>query len=170
MKQTNPTKNETTTTPQNKKKKIKPRYMIQLLTTCWPLPDPILRPPLWTVLLGNCPSLYTGYDVLWCGVSLWPFQVTCTQYDPSQLLLCTYSLSEHKTLSKSLTKDKHYIGTKTSACYQCYCHTEFKTRHWTSYGEESNYPSWNQDNLLDFLLRKEESFLRTADGCWGTTA
>lgn len=140
MKQTNPTKNETTTTPQNKKKKNKTKVhdttAHHLLTTARPHP----QTPLWTVLLGNCPSLYTGYDVLWCGVSLWPFQVTCTQYDPSQLL-CTYSLSEHKTLSKSLTKDKHYIGTKTSACYQRYCHTEFKTRHWTSYGEENNYPS-----------------------------
>lgn len=34
------------------------------------------------------------------------------------------------------------------------------------YWEENNYPSWNQDNLQDFL-RKRGICLRTADGCWG---
>ena len=32
------------------------------------------------------PSLYTGHDVLWYGISLWLVQVSCPGYAPSQLL------------------------------------------------------------------------------------
>ena len=33
------------------------------------------------------PSLYTGHDVIWCGISLWPVWVSCPGCVPSQLLV-----------------------------------------------------------------------------------
>ena len=33
------------------------------------------------------PSLYTGHDVPWYGISLWLVQVSCPGYAPSQLLV-----------------------------------------------------------------------------------
>ena len=33
------------------------------------------------------PSLYTGHDVLWYGISLWPVWVSCPGCVPSQLLV-----------------------------------------------------------------------------------
>ena len=33
------------------------------------------------------PSLYTGHDVIWYGISLWPVWVSCPGGVPSQLLV-----------------------------------------------------------------------------------
>lgn len=55
--------------------------------------------PLQAALLGNYSQL--GHVVLWLE---YPFgQVTCSSYAPSQFLLCTYSLADHKEKKKSLT-------------------------------------------------------------------
>lgn len=110
-----------------------------LLTTARPHPQTIMDPSV----LGNCPDLCTGYDILWCGISLassghlyWLWSL------PTSLV---YLLTGRAGDTKCLTLDKYYIGrTKRSASNQHYSHTEFKTQHWVSSWEGSNCPSWNQ--------------------------
>ena len=36
---------------------------------------------------ANSPSLYTGHEVLWYGISLWLVRVSCPGHAPSQLLV-----------------------------------------------------------------------------------
>ena len=56
------------------------RIAHHLLTGAQPVPE--LRCPL-----ANFPSLYTGHDIIWYGILLWPVWVSCPGYAPSQLLV-----------------------------------------------------------------------------------
>lgn len=50
------------------------------------------------------PSLFTGHDVVWCGIPLWSVQDTHPSYAPSQFHLLVFSLAQHVRLGeKSLT-------------------------------------------------------------------
>lgn len=55
------------------------------------------------------------------------YQVTRPSFAPSQHFLCTFSLAKEERLKKSLTQNKHHLGTtETSVCYQHCAHTECK--------------------------------------------
>ena len=78
------------------------------------------------------PSLYTGHDVLWYGISPGLVRVSCPGPAPSQLLVHLPAARAWDT-EKSLTYAKRYLATtKTSVCYQHYPHTKSKT-HCISY-------------------------------------
>lgn len=49
------------------------------------MPNPCLVRDWW--LLANSPSFYAEYDILRYGISLWPVQVSCPSWDPSQILV-----------------------------------------------------------------------------------
>ena len=56
------------------------RIAHHLLTGAQPIPE--LRCPL-----ANFPTLYTGHDIIWCGIPLWLVWVNCPRCVPSQLLV-----------------------------------------------------------------------------------
>lgn len=75
--------------------------MMQLLTTadqCQTCFVPTLDAPSFCV---TPPNLYTGRDVLGCGVSLWSVWVTCLSCAPFQFLLHTPSMAQHETGKQS---------------------------------------------------------------------
>ena len=50
------------------------------LTNAQPIPKPQCP-------LADFPSLYTGHDVVWCGIRLWLVWVSCPGCVPSQFLV-----------------------------------------------------------------------------------
>lgn len=61
-----------------KKPRLKEKEVVHSNIAHYLLPDARLHPctPI-SPLSRKPPSLYTGHDILWCGIFLWPVQITC---------------------------------------------------------------------------------------------
>lgn len=91
---------------------------MQFFTAHWQMPDlpSELRGLRLAEILSDSSSLCTGHDVLWCGVSLWPSQVSGHLLWLSSLPVVgffAYLLTGRawdKGNKESLIKYKHYLA------------------------------------------------------------
>lgn len=121
-----------------------------MFTAHWRMLDPVPTPRS-GALPGNSPQFIHW---TWCSM-VWDIPLAslshCASCAPSQFLFCSYSLSEHETLNKSLTQDKHNLVKKS---YQCVIYTIL-----TLNPKRSTVTAAEQKLTLFQLKPKEKIFL-----------
>ena len=79
---------------------------------------------------GQLPPVYTGHDITWCGIPLWPVWVSCPGCVPSQLLVplqlsLWLGIRSRKILDFRLNISWQQL--KISVCYRHSSQTESET-------------------------------------------
>lgn len=114
-----------------------------LLTTCWSMPEMIPETRL-GALPGNFPSLYTGHDILCCGISLWSVQAIWAPAMLPPSFFCeplhwqNHPWDEEKNQSPWLRINTTWQNPKISVCYQHHSYSDSEIQHSKGYWEEIN--------------------------------